>query len=96
MPETTPAQQFDCEAYGPEGVSFGAVCFIAGELGARVCASLAECHQVMTAERQRVFRRIQERAAEGDPDMTYLATVFTSPEQLLGGGGTTKGTLDDC
>lgn len=83
---TETADSFDCEAYGPDGREVGALCFFAGELHARVCISPAECHDAMAAERQRVFRRIRERAAEGDPDMAYLAEVFTSPEQLLGGG----------
>ncbi len=74
-----------CEAYGPEGREHGVLCFIA-EPGERACASQAECHEVMTAERQRVFRRIQEGAAAGSPDMAYLAGEFTSPGQLLGGG----------
>ena len=63
----------------------GALCFFAGELGKRVCASQAECREAMAAERQRVFRRINERAALGDPDMAYLADVFTNPGQMLGG-----------
>ncbi len=76
---------FDCEAYGPEGRRMNALCFVA-EPGRRACVSQDECHKVMTAERQRVYARIQEGAAAGDPDMAYLAGEFTSPEQLLGGG----------
>jgi hypothetical protein len=78
---------WDCEAYGPgPAAEIGAVCFVAGELGKRVCGDLAECQQVMTAERQRVFRRISERAAAGDETAAFLAGEFTNPEQLLGGG----------
>lgn len=80
------AEDWDCEAYGPEGRGLGALCFVSGALGKRACASPDECHQVMAAERQRVFDRIQEGAAAGDPDMAYLAGEFTSPEQILGGG----------
>jgi hypothetical protein len=76
---------FDCEAYGPDGATFGALCFVSGETGVRVCADLAECRQVMTAERRRVFRRIHELAAGGDETAAYLAEEFTRPEQLLGG-----------
>lgn len=80
----TGADGWDCEAYGPGGRDFGALCFVAGEAGARVCWSPLECHLTMAAERQRVWQLIQERAA-GDPDMAYLAGEFTEPEQLLGG-----------
>ncbi len=84
MPDTeTTGQDWDCTAYGPEGRSFGALCFRSGQLGARACGSLAECEQVMEAERQRVYARIQEGAAAADPDMVYLAGEFTSPDQLL-------------
>jgi len=74
-----------CEAYGPDGARFGALCFAAGD-GERTCADQAECGQVMTAERQRVFRAISERAAAGDPTMAYLEGEFSRPEQILGGG----------
>lgn len=77
---------FDCDAYGADGREVGALCFLSGELGKRVCATLDECRQVMSAERQRVFRRIQEGAAAGNPDMAHLAEEFSSPEQILGGG----------
>ncbi len=77
---------WDCEAYGPDGREAGALCFFASELGIRVCDSQERCHRAMLAERQRVFRRISERAAQGDPDMAYLAEVFTGPSQILGGG----------
>jgi len=76
--------EWHCAAYGPEGAEFGAICFLSA--GERKCASQAECHRVLAAERQRVFRAISERAADGDPDMAYLEGEFSSPEQLLGGG----------
>ena len=76
---------WDCDAYGPDGREAGALCFLAVELNTRVCTSHAECTAAMTAERRRVFQRIQDGAARGDPDMVYLAGEFTSPEQLLGG-----------
>lgn len=77
--------EWACEAYGPESVDVGALCFLAGDLGTRVCADRAVCNTTMTAERQRVFARIQERAAAPDADDTdrFLAAEFTSPEQLL-------------
>ena len=76
---------WDCEAYGPEGREFGALCFLAGELHVRVCDSQGECHTVMYAARQNVFRKIQENAAAGNPTAAYLAEQFTDPSQLLGG-----------
>ena len=77
---------FVCSAYGPDGRDAGAICFVSGELGKRVCASAEECHEVMTGQRQRVWQRIQDGAARGDPDMVFLADEFKSPEQILGGG----------
>lgn len=88
------APDWPCEAYGPEGLEHGARCFMAAGTGvlpafspgaARVCGSPAACHENMAAERQRVFQRIQELAAGGDPIGLELAEEFTSPEQLLGG-----------
>jgi len=76
---------FACEAYGPDGRAVGAICFFAAP-GKRVCTSQAACREAMTAERRRVWRRIQDGAARGEPDMVYLAGEFTSAEQLLGGG----------
>jgi hypothetical protein len=82
---TDPAHDFDCDAYGPEGREAGALCFFAAT-GKRTCSSLTVCRERMTAERQRVWQRIQEGAARGEPDMVYLASEFTAAEQLLGGG----------
>ena len=74
-----------CEAYGPELVVVGALCFIA-EPGKRLCADADECHRVMTAQRQRVWQRVNELAAEGDAVGVDLAEAFPRPEQILGGG----------
>ena len=57
------------------------------DLGQRTCDSASQCHEVMTAERHRVFQRIQEMAESGDPVGIGLAEDFTSPDQLLNGGG---------
>lgn len=80
---------WDCEAYGPDAAAAGALCFVSGELGKRVCAGLDECRRMMAVERQRVFRRINELAASDDEtgDWAYLAGEFARPEQLLGGSG---------
>lgn len=78
------AGQWFCEAYGPDAAGAGALCFVA-EAGTRLCPSAGACAEVMTAERQRVFDLIQQKAATGDPDFTYLAGEFTAPGQLLGG-----------
>ena len=77
--------EWDCEAYGPEPAKIGALCFLSGDLGKRVCADPSECHTAMTAERQRVYGRISELAAAGSPWATYLAEAFGRPGQLLGG-----------
>lgn len=81
------ADTWDCEAYGPEATAAGALCFRSSDLNKRVCGSPDECHEQMGSERQRLFQRIQELAATDAPggDFAYLAEVFTSPDQLLGG-----------
>lgn len=71
-------------AYGHEGRAVGALCFFA-ESGQRDCASLHECRRRMTAERQRVFRRINEMAAHGDKLGEHLASEFSHPAQVLDG-----------
>lgn len=81
---------WNCEAYGPEAAAAGALCFVSGALHKRVCADAAECHQTMIRSRQQLFGRISELAAHGDSsphaaDYAYLAEVFGTPEQLLGG-----------
>lgn len=83
------SSNFDCQAYGPEGAGFGALCFVAGQPGQRVCADADECARTMAAARKRVFRRISERAAQGDEVAACLAAEFTSPDQLLGGSDQT-------
>lgn len=79
-------ENWACEAYGPDGIGVGALCFFAGD-GERTCVSQAACHLAMTAERQRVFSRITDRAAQGDEMAKYLAETITSPDQILGGNG---------
>jgi hypothetical protein len=73
---------WDCTAYGPEVRAAGALCFFA-ELNERVCASPEECRSSMAAERQRVFRRISELSAAGDPTGVFLEGEFSNPGQLL-------------
>lgn len=76
--ETEQERDWSCSAYGP-GVP--ALCFF--EQASSVCADLAECTARMGDERKRVFRRMQELAAHGDPVWADLADEFTSPEDLL-------------
>lgn len=71
-----------CEAYGEEGPEFGAVCFV-GDVDRRVCDSAEVCHAVMSTERSRIFGRIQELAAAGDPTGVFLAGEFSGPDELL-------------
>ncbi len=84
---TSTAAGWDCEAYGPEAAAAGARCFVA-EPGQRVCADRAQCARTMAGQRQRVYRRIQELSTTGGPAGeagAYLETVFTHPDQMLGG-----------
>lgn len=78
-------ESWACEAYGPEGQAFGALCFLSA--GERICGSLDECRQAMASERRRVFRRINELAADGDDTAAYLEQEFSHPDQLTGFGG---------
>ena len=77
-------QSWDCEAYGPEGRTVGALCFFADEWE-RVCATAADCAAAMHQERRRVHGRFVEMAAAGDPVAQELARTFTDPDHLLGG-----------
>jgi hypothetical protein len=79
-------EEWPCEAYGVEGQALGLLCFFSGYEWDRSCDTRDQCHIAMTLERQRVFDVIHEKAREGDEVSAYLATQFTSPEQLLGGG----------
>lgn len=72
-----------CTAYGEEvAAAVGARCFFAA-VGERVCADQAACRAAMGAERRRVFRRINELSAAGDPTMEYLSEAFPDPNGLL-------------
>jgi hypothetical protein len=82
--ETSSDPWWSCEAYGLEGIEAGALCFFAGALFLRVCSSEGQCAARLEEERRRVFRRIQELAALGDPVMVQLAAEFAAPDQLLG------------
>lgn len=75
-----------CDAYGAEGLQFGAWCFVAGADYARICPSAVVCLEQMKTQRQKVFNRIHRLAAAGIPDFVYLAEQFPSPDTLLGGG----------
>lgn len=74
-----------CEAYGPVGMEVGAWCWLSAELRERVCHTVDDCGRTMEEERRRVFRRINERAAAGDPVAELLAREFSDPRKLLGG-----------
>jgi hypothetical protein len=79
------AATWPCEAYGPEGVPHGILCFFSPELGRRACETLEECRARLAPERVRVVDRIEELADEGMPGARYLAARTTSPGQILGG-----------
>lgn len=74
----TQGRSWRCAAYGPEGP---ALCFV--ERVAGPCASAQQCRTQMASERQRLFRRINELAANGDPLMAAISDEFTDPSALL-------------
>lgn len=74
-----------CEAYGQEAMKHGALCFASAELDVCVCSSPSACHRLVESERRRVFQRINELAAAGDPIAEDLAESFPAPNDLLGG-----------
>ena len=59
-----------CEAYGPEGVAHGVLCFFSPELGQRACGTLDECRGRLAPERERVVGRIAELAESGGGAVT--------------------------
>lgn len=79
------AEGWPCEAYGVLGLQVGARCFIAAQLHTRDCTGPAECAAIMQDARRKLFRRLQELAATGDPVAVALAAEFSDPSQLLGG-----------
>lgn len=76
--------EWACDAYGPDGAAIGALCFRSPTTGVRVCESLAECTTFMATERRRVFRRVSELAAAGDPVAEMLDAEFANPDEILG------------
>ena len=72
------SSSWDCDAYGPDLREVGALCFLSGGLHVRVCESPDECREAMTAERQRVFRRINELARH-TATPTWLISQRHSP-----------------
>lgn len=51
-----------CEAYGPAGLEYGAVCFMSGQLHRRVCGDPAVCAREMWSYRRRVWDRLTAMA----------------------------------
>lgn len=75
------AKGWDCEAYGSElPAELGDLCFYDQ---IERCTSEAQCHLRMGGTRQRLFQRINELAAAGDPTGEFLAEEFTNPSQLI-------------
>lgn len=77
--------EWECEAYGDGAMAVGAWCFRSPAVGQRVCGDREACATFMHGERRRVFQRMQELAAQGEPTAVELVGLFTSPDQLLGG-----------
>lgn len=75
-----------CRAYGddPAVTELGAWCFVA-ELFTRTCMDRLVCALEVNAAGQRIYRRISELAATGNPTSEYLAEIFTSPDVIFGG-----------
>lgn len=73
-----------CEAYGAGGLEVGARCFVA-DLGDRLCLSRAECGEIVAESRARLFARINELAAQGDPTGIFLAREFPTPQEIFKG-----------
>lgn len=83
-----------CEAYGPpqDGVEVAAWprCFLSADPARRRCELPEVCAEVMADERRRVFEVIQRGAAEGDEVALLLAEGVHSPDDLLGGPGSSS------
>jgi hypothetical protein len=88
MTDTT----WPCEAYGEDGLRFGAYCFTGagtGNAAERTCATPDVCHTRMTAERERLWTRLQIMAEKGDAEDRVIAREvlrgFSGPDDLLRG-----------
>lgn len=74
-----------CEAYGEDSIAVGALCFFSSESHHRVCDIPETCNFNMNVERRRLWRRLNELAAQGDELGIEMVASFTGPEELLGG-----------
>jgi hypothetical protein len=89
--------EWPCEAYGPEGAEFGAICFMSAVPGIRLCKSAEVCAAQMDGQRRQAHARIQALAERGDPVGQYLAGEFPTPDMLLNGlRETVDGSCDGC
>lgn len=91
-PRCAPVPQWPCEAYGPEGAEFGAICFMSAVPGTRLCKTAEMCGLQMAAQRRDAHARMHALAERGDPVMQYLASEFPTPDMLLNG---LRGTVRD-
>lgn len=78
------APDWPCEAYGPDGLALGLLCFRAHQ-GARKCPDQGTCTAMLDAERNRLWEHIVDGAAHGDPTLTFLRRHIDGPAELLGG-----------
>jgi hypothetical protein len=76
------AAEWNCPAYGPDGAAAGRLCFYA-DRGLRSCLTPGECAASVDGARQVLFKMMQAKAADGDPQAIRLAAEFTSPDQPL-------------
>jgi hypothetical protein len=77
-----PADDWGCDAYGPDGRQAGALCFLSPELHQRRCGSHAECTATVAASRQQLFGRLSELAAAGDPVWEAVAEQIPRPDRI--------------
>lgn len=94
-PVARPVDHWDCEAYGsdPAVIATGARCYFA-EPHQRKCLDRTQCARAMAAERELVYGRITEMAANGDETGIYLAEQFDSPDQILNADAAPRWTVE--
>jgi hypothetical protein len=74
--------QWACEAYGTDGLAVGALCFYAAQ-HKRNCISYIVCATRLAAEREQLYARMVELAANGMSDYAEMLKDISGPEELL-------------
>jgi len=73
-----------CEAYGSDGLQFGALCFF-GLPNQRKCRTLEWCEFNMANERVALWDRLTRLARQGDDLAIEVLKDIAGPEDLLSG-----------